>query len=222
MIDSHTHILPGMDDGAQTLRESLAMLRRCMAQGVDTVVLTPHFYPARESVESFFARREEAFARLRSAVTEDLPRLVLGAEVAWCPGLERMEELPRLTMGDSNYLLLEMPHMAWTQEELNGVRDLLLDGRVMPVIAHVERFLWLQRRGQYQSLSQLEVPMQLSADMFRKPFGGMIARRLLRSGVWTIGSDCHDLSARPPCMEQAARYIQAHIPGWEDFLNREL
>ena len=221
MIDTHTHILPGIDDGAQSVSESLSMLRRSKAQGVDTVVLTPHFYPARESVESFLTRRAAAFDQLRNALTEDLPRLVLGAEVAWCPGLEHMEELTELTMGQSNYLLLELPYMAWTEEELGGVRCLIQDGRVVPVIAHVERFLRLQRRGQYQALRQMQVPMQLSAGIFTKLFGGLIARRLLHDGAWMIGSDCHDLSVRPPCMQKAARYIQAHIPEGEQFLNWE-
>ena len=53
MTDAHTHILPAMDDGAKDLGTSLAMLRASREQGVDTVVLTPHYYPQKESVESF-------------------------------------------------------------------------------------------------------------------------------------------------------------------------
>ena len=222
MIDTHTHILPGMDDGAQTPEESIRMLRRCRAQGVETVVLTPHFLPACESAEGFLARRNEAFARLQAAASEDLPRLVLGAEVAWCPGLEKMSELTDLTMGSSNYLLLEMPFMAWTQEHLAVVRDLIHDGRVIPVIAHVERFLQLQWRGQYQALKQLQVPMQLSASLFQRPLGGVVAQHLLRQGQWMVGSDCHDLTRRKPCMDIAAKYMRAHIPNWEQFLHWEL
>lgn len=210
MVDTHTHILPGIDDGAQSLGESLRMLRKCRDQGVKKVVLTPHFYPTVESVDSFLARRAQAYETLCSAVTEDLPQLILGAEVAWCPSLEHMEQLTDLTMGNSRYMLLELPYMAWDNSHLDGVRELILDGRVVPVIAHVERALHLQRRGQYQALAQLQVPMQISSEIFGKPFGGKKALRLMSQGSWMIGSDCHNTTNRPPCMDRAARYLQAH------------
>ena len=163
MTDTHTHILPGMDDGAATVEESLRMLRRCRAQGVKTVVLTPHFYPDRESADTFLERRAWSFEQLRAAVSPDLPRLVLGAEVGWCAGLEEMDRLQELAMGSSGYLLLEMPYMAWTEEQLDSVWNLASTGRVTPVLAHVERYLHLQRRGQYEALLNMHIPMQLSA-----------------------------------------------------------
>jgi len=60
LTDLHTHILPGMDDGARNVAMSLAMLEAERAQGVDTVVLTPHFYREREDAERFLQRREAA------------------------------------------------------------------------------------------------------------------------------------------------------------------
>ena len=57
MTDLHTHILPGMDDGAVSVETSLEMLRMERDQGVDAVVLTPHFYRDRERPEQFLARR---------------------------------------------------------------------------------------------------------------------------------------------------------------------
>ena len=89
MTDLHTHILPGMDDGAPDVETSLAMLREEARQGVDTVVLTPHFYRDRERPEHFLARRARAADRLNSAIQalpgeerRAMPRLILGAEVA--------------------------------------------------------------------------------------------------------------------------------------------
>lgn len=222
MTDTHTHILPGMDDGAANLAESLRMLRRCRAQGVKTVVLTPHFYPDRESVSCFLERRAHAFAQLQAAVTPDLPRLVLGAEVGWCAGLEKMDRLQELTMGSSGYLLLEMPYMAWTEEQINGVLNLLNGDRVMPVLAHVERYLHMQRHGQYAALLDMQIPMQLSATMFRSFFKRRKALSLLSCGQWMVGSDCHNLSNRPPCMDEAARYLQTRAPRQMGVLNWEL
>ena len=212
MTDTHTHILPGMDDGAADLTESLRMLRKCRAQGVKTVVLTPHFYPERESVDSFLARREAAFEQLRKELPPDFPELVLGAEVAWCPGLQNMPQLTQLTMGQSSYLLLEMPYMSWTEEQVNGIWRLLNDGRVVPVMAHVDRYLHMQKNGQFEAVLNLQVPLQMSGVAFQKLFRRAKALQLMSKGQWMVGSDCHNLTDRPPCMAAAKRYIQAHAP----------
>ena len=102
MTDLHTHILPGMDDGAKTPEESLQMLRMERDQGVDTVVLTPHFYRDREWPERFLARRRASAEALRDALMalpeeeiRNMPRLILGAAVAWVPNLPEMTELSR-------------------------------------------------------------------------------------------------------------------------------
>ena len=83
MTDLHSHILPGIDDGAQTVDDSLALIRRQLEQGVDEIALTPHFNAERTSVEEFTQRRAESFAILQDAVSrEGLPvKLKLGAEV---------------------------------------------------------------------------------------------------------------------------------------------
>lgn len=219
MTDTHTHILPGMDDGAADVEQSLAMLRASYAQGVDTVVLTPHFYPARESLDGFLSRREAAFAELQAAAGANLPRLILGAEVAWFPGIERMEDIGRLTLGDTPYLLLELPYRAWTQEHLDSVWALSADGRVIPVLAHMDRYLRLQKKGQFQSLQQMSVPMQLSAGMFGSFFTRGKALRLLEQGQWMIGSDCHNMTNRAPCMALASQYLQRRSPERMDALN---
>ena len=89
MIDFHCHILPKMDDGSDSINTSLAMLREEHTQGVNRVVLTPHFYCEEESIEAFLQRRKKAFSALQTAIsdqphTDDIPELCLGAEVA-CP-----------------------------------------------------------------------------------------------------------------------------------------
>ena len=90
MTDLHTHILPGMDDGAQTIEEALALLQTQAQQGVDAVALTPHFYGRRESVESFLSRREAAWQQLLEATAGlQTPKLILGAEVSWMPEMDQ-------------------------------------------------------------------------------------------------------------------------------------
>lgn len=212
MIDTHTHILPGMDDGAVDLEESLRMLRVSYAQGVRKVVLTPHFYPGRESVDAFLKRREQAFNALRDAWEPDMPQLILGAEVAWCAGIEHMDRIQELTVGQSQWLLLEMPYKAWSDEQFDSLWNLIQRAGVTPILAHVERFLHLQQRGQYQVVADMQIPMQLSAGVFGKWLKRRKALALLQQGQWMIGSDCHDLSQRPPCMALAQQYLQRHAP----------
>lgn len=219
MTDTHTHILPGIDDGAANLTESLRMLRMCRTQGVKTVVLTSHFYPERESADSFLARRAESFAQLREAVPPDFPKLVLGAEVTWCVGLEHMEQLSELTMGQSDYLLLEMPYMAWTDEQLNGIWNLINDGRVVPVLAHLDRYLPMLDQHRLETILDMQIPLQLSTSAFRSFFRRRKALRLMDRGRWMLGSDCHNTKDRPPCMAMAAGYLQAHAPDKTDALH---
>ena len=116
-VDFHSHILPGMDDGAKTPEESLQMLRMERDQGVDTVVLTPHFYRDRERPEQFLARRRASAEALRDALMAlpeeeikmaqrysreikneriRLPEVIDGATCVWHQYVIRCEERDRL------------------------------------------------------------------------------------------------------------------------------
>ena len=66
VIDFHTHILPGIDDGSSDLQMSMAMLNEERHQGVDVVVLTPHFYGSQESIDHFIHKRNKAYALLKA------------------------------------------------------------------------------------------------------------------------------------------------------------
>ena len=83
IIDFHSHILPGIDDGSKNLEQSLEMMRRSARQGVDTMVATPHFYAHHDDPERFLKRRAEAERSLREAMAAEsgLPELAIGAEV---------------------------------------------------------------------------------------------------------------------------------------------
>ena len=83
IIDFHSHILPGIDDGSQSVEESIALLRKEAEQGVTQVIATPHFYPRYDAPEQFLKRRSEAEAALREEMSKHsgLPQLFVGAEV---------------------------------------------------------------------------------------------------------------------------------------------
>lgn len=215
MTDLHTHILPGMDDGAKTVEESLEMLRMERDQGIDTVVLTPHFYRDRECPERFLTRRRASAEVLRNALmalpeTEmrTMPCLILGAEVAWVPNLPEMPELPKMCMGHSKYLLLELPFFPWTDLMFRQLRELMDRTGVTPVIAHLERYLNHQKPERIRELLELDVLVQVSAAPLLHPLRRGKALGLLRERcAQFVASDCHDTVSRPPDLGPAAKVL---------------
>ena len=104
-LDYHAHVLPGCDHGSDRLETSLRQLDMAAAAGIRTVCATPHFYPHKESAESFLRRREECAQLLRAHLPEQAPQICLGAEVLICDGMERLEGLHRLCREGTNELL---------------------------------------------------------------------------------------------------------------------
>ena len=146
MIDFHSHILPGMDDGSKSTQESLEMLDMLRAQGVDTVAATPHFYARENPPEVFLRRRAEAWNRLRPQLTADSPRVLLGAEVRYFQGISHVDRLHDLCLEGQDVLLLEMPFSPWPSRTLAELTDLAQRGDLTVVLAHMERYLAQQPR----------------------------------------------------------------------------
>ena len=199
MIDYHTHILPGMDDGSRSVEESLSMLREEARQGVKTVVLTPHFYAQQNDIKTYLHRRQQAWERLEPALEPGLPRLLLGAEVQYFEGITHVEELPLLCTQGTNLLLLEMPFMRWSDRMISDAIDLNDQGRVQIILAHIERYLAMQPRGICEVMHRNGLLIQSNAAFFTDWRTRHRARTLVRRGlVQLLGSDCHNLTRRPP------------------------
>ena len=109
MIDLHTHILPQIDDGSQSVPESVSLLREERRQGVDTVFLTPHFYAEENCPVSFLKKRYRAWRKLEPYLFPGLPTVRLGAEVQYFEGICAVEDIRHLRIVGTDYLLLEMP-----------------------------------------------------------------------------------------------------------------
>lgn len=211
MIDFHTHILPGVDDGSESAEISAQMLEKQWQQGIRQVVLTPHFYPDRDTPEAFLQRREEAFAKLRQALADkqDIPELILAAEVGFYPGMSQSDILKELAISGTGYILIEMPESAWTSPMYRELEALYRLQGLIPVIAHVERYLnpiWPNRI--LKRLEKLPVLLQANGTFFTDFKTRGLAMRLLKKGVIDlIGSDCHGITYRPPNLKQACDRI---------------
>ena len=208
MIDFHSHILPQVDDGSQSPEETLAMLQAAYAQGVRTLVATPHFYADTMVPEAFLEDRAKAAKQL--PLGEELPRVILGAEVAYFDNMSRSDALQRLRIGDTELLLVEMPVGTWTDRIWEDVCMLTDRQGLVPVLAHVERYRQRDQFPKYwQELLASGVLFQYNAGSFlRGSQRGWMFRQLKMGLVHFLGSDCHNMTTRPPNMGLAAQVIQ--------------
>ncbi len=216
MIDFHTHILPGIDDGSQSIEETEGLLREELRQGVEQVVATPHFYANRMSVEQFLDRRaksiqllEERIANLQEEKLSEL-KLRYGAEVYFFTGMSRAEKLPQLCITGTNLILIEMPFEPWTEDHLREIRHIIKERELRVVLAHVERYPEFQRKkAVFEAVLDLPLILQLNAGSFLKSrTKRKFCLKLLKEKENVIlGTDTHNLSSRPPRLAEAREVI---------------
>lgn len=215
MIDFHTHILPGIDDGSRDIRMTEQMLEKEAAMGVTHIYATPHFYAHRANVTRFLEKREKSLQKVKELLeTRDgLPAVSVGAEVYYFAGMGKAEHTPQLCVEGTDVLLVEMPFEQWTDQVYRDVTELVMKRRLRVVLAHVERYIGMQKdREIWDSVMELPLTIQMNAGSFLK-FG--LTRRFCmnllkeREGKVIIGSDCHNLTSRPPNVAQAMEYIRS-------------
>ncbi len=213
-IDFHSHILPNMDDGAENVGESVKMLKMLIKSGVEKVVLTPHFYRRKEDINSFLKRREEAF-RILSEETKNLPNcpeLILGAEVYFYPSLSSDEDFGKLCIGDSCYVLVELPFEQFHDNFFRSYSKFMNCCEQKIILAHVERyfsfgntiedFMHLSEFG--AALWQMNCSSFSEVGMFkRKPLLELISRGMISA----LGTDAHSVAHRPPMFDKAEKFI---------------
>lgn len=198
MIDFHTHILPHMDDGAKDTAMSVEMLGAEKAQGVTTVLFTPHYYGKRHP-EKFLAQRNGAYKHLKERIPEGV-EIRLGAEVRFSGiNVPDYDELCRLAIEGTSCILIEFPFTEkWTGRLLPALADFIYDTGYTPIIAHIERYQEVLKNPSIVSqLIQMGCLIQVNARAFVDKKEKKFAFALLRHGfVHCIGSDAHDLESR--------------------------
>ncbi len=221
MIDCHTHILPRIDDGSRSSDESIEMLQMERAQGVDTVILTPHFYADRESMESFLERRGASGNRLRERISETeagcgqqrLPEIRIGAEVRYFQGISRMENIEELCIEGSRFMLVEMPFETWADGVFRDL-EILQSSGIKPVIAHIERYIQFQKHtDNLERLWEMNVMIQSNASFFTEFRSRRTALKMLKHGrIDLLGTDCHRAEGeRIPNIAEALAAIEKKL-----------
>ena len=217
MIDLHCHLLPNIDDGAQSPTQALAMARLAVAEGIRTTACTPHIYPS--LYENDRTGILAGVARLRDLLAEaDIPlTLTHGADIQIVPDLVPGLRAGRLAcLNDSRYFLFEPPHHSVPQAFSRLVFDCLAAGYV-PVITHPERLSWLDE-AHYEWFVDAAVDgawIQITADAVIGRFGSRARRwaeRFLADGlVHILATDAHDDRHRPPRLGEGRRAAERWV-----------
>lgn len=203
MIDIHTHIIPGFDDGSVSLEMTREMLKQHLANGVSTVVATPH-------QNKIHKDKVELINRFNQLVNDvkDLPiKLLLGSEIYYYDGLiaDLKNDLV-LTMTNSKYVLIEFS----TRTEINVsdvVYDIVLAG-FKPIIAHIERYGYL-KENDYNEIKNNGALIQVNAHSFEHREYKKTLAYLLKNGlVDFVASDCHNTTTRNVDFTQSKKLIQ--------------
>jgi protein-tyrosine phosphatase len=193
MIDIHSHLLPGLDDGSSSLGQSVAVLRRMAEDGVTDLVMTPHLKASEinKGVEPAVARRDAALERLRP---------MCPAAIALYPGFEILLDQPlsplalgdrRLSLAGSRYYLVEFPVMM-VGELVTGALHEIARAGVIPVLAHPERYEACSL-GAVRAWREAGARMQVDArTITRATTRGHRARQLVAEGLAdVIAADNH-------------------------------
>ncbi len=226
MIDLHTHILPGLDDGAKTLEESVQMCWRSYRDGVRTIVATPHtlnglylndrdiilakVQELNEAIKKFGVRSSEFGVQKPQSELKILP----GSDIRLCENtLSHLDQGKVMTIDDNKkYLFLEFPFQGVPYQAEEIIFQVMQRGMI-PIITHPERNIELgQRPGRYYEMIRVGCLGQVTAMSLTGELGARIkqvAERLLTNRlIHFIASDAHSVNGRPPVLSEAVRVAE--------------
>lgn len=212
-FDIHSHILPGVDDGASDMEESLAMLEVAYKEGTRHVVLTPHYTRGKNKCTK--EELQDIFEKLQEEVRKrhDDMSLYLGNEVLYEEGIvEDLKEGKIATMNNTKYVLVEFNIRISYNELYQAIRK-ITNARFRPVIAHVERYRCLYKHiDRIDELVSLETVLQMNISSV---YGGLLdekarwCKQLVREGyISFFGTDAHDLDSRAPYINDYVSWIK--------------
>lgn len=205
MIDIHTHILPGVDDGAKDMSMAIEMLRDAIKTGVTDIILTPHYYKQDPKKDVLI---KETFKALQNEVLNNaMPiKLYLGREVYFKESL--LEIAKELTIEQTPYILVEFS----TRIEQSIEETIFNLGvlKLKPIVAHIERYPYL-KKADYISIKKTGGLIQVNAESLIG-FEGFRKRKLMKflfkeKLVDIVASDCHNTTTRKPNLDKAYQKV---------------
>ena len=218
ITDIHCHILPGVDDGAKSMEQSMEMIDIAYENGIDTIIATPHHMPEGRNVSPTGIK--ERVAKLQAYADEkDYDMTILpGNEIYYHSDVaEMLDERQICTLAGSSCVLVEFSPM----DESRYIRNSLAELQNMgydPIIAHVERYMSLLKAPfeKIQELRDMGILIQVNANSvmggFGKPTKAIVEKLLKNRLVDFIGTDAHSSGTRSPAIRECAEYLSSKYP----------
>ncbi|MEG1887491.1 MAG: CpsB/CapC family capsule biosynthesis tyrosine phosphatase [Oscillospiraceae bacterium] len=218
IVDIHSHVLPGIDDGAKTMQETFRLLRMLKKQGVEGVVATPHFYPKYDDLDAHLEKAEGVYKKICDQLGDNLfvPRIFLGHEVRYFRGISESETIHKLKISGTNKILIEMSYDGISTHMLDDILSIQYNLGLTPIIAHIDRYVEFEGFDKaLEILKEHEIKAQINADSVLGS-NKKQAFKMLNDGLISyIGSDTHSIEARPPqidaFMKKAFRKVDEKV-----------
>lgn len=216
LIDIHSHILPGVDDGAKDIETSILILEEMKKQGITDVIATPHFDAQYDNMDDYNKKVENAKKLLDKAVLgKELPQVHIGSEVYYFKGIGKSYGARSLALANSDYILLELPRRAFDDDLVKDIQNLYDVIGLIPVLAHIERYAG--ERGYKKVLKLVESGVALAQinapSLFTSPFKRITSKLIKNGYISFIATDSHSIDSRPPMMEQALNEVEKRFGG---------
>lgn len=216
MIDTHCHILPGIDDGAESWEDSLEMARAAVSEGITTIIATPHHHDGRY-MNNYLNVHKLVNIINDKLGKEEIPLVVLpGQEVRnYSRMIEDYEKGHTIGLNDSRYMLIEFPSSKVPSSFEDIFHELKLKG-VVPIIAHPERNAEIASHPErLAELIEQGALAQVTAHSINGGFGTKVQRIALDlcccNLVQIVASDAHGLRKRPFGLREAYTHLETSI-----------
>ncbi len=221
MIDIHTHVLPGVDDGSDSAEESLKMLSDSQSQGITHCVATPHItVHSTEDIDTFLANRKNSFDVLQAEIEKSsisTPKIILGAEVLLDNDITEFSGIEKLCIENTNLMLVELPTVRFDPHYTDWLYSISVHN-IGLILAHVERYDYFDEI--IDELEELDVTYQINARTILSSAGKSLAKNLYRSGHRVIiSSDTHSTTFRKNHMLEAYEKVKKHKDMASDIFN---
>ncbi|HBI85459.1 MAG TPA: capsular polysaccharide biosynthesis protein [Ruminococcus sp.] len=198
LTEYHCHILPGIDDGADSVETSLQMVEMMRNQGVQRICATPHFYAHREkSVADYLEKRQAAFEKIQGQTA--VQDIHLGAEVAIEHGISELEGIEKLAIEGTRIILLELPYRPYEKWMSEEIYNIAAEFKLKVMLAHVHRYLPYYSREELETILRCNAVYQINNEAFASWKEKKIARKVMAEHThFAFGSDAHNTSSRKP------------------------
>lgn len=209
LTEYHCHILPGIDDGSDSVDTSLKMAEMMKAQGVERIVATPHFYAHREkSIADYLQKRQAAFESIKDSMA--IQDVHLGAEVAIEHGISELPGIEKLAIAGTRIILLELPYRAYEKWMSEEIYNIAAEYKLKVMLAHVHRYLPYYSRDEIETILSSKSVLQINNEAFASWKEKRLAKKVMAEHThFAFGSDAHNLSDRKPNWDLLLKKVKA-------------